>query len=97
MSDYVLIGATELPAATANIYKNSLLSNQTVLAVSWDQVTDTSMPITGYLLQVADYGSTDFETIFNGENRPSERQFSQSGFITGAKYTFRVITLNYNG
>jgi hypothetical protein len=92
-----LIGATELPPATATLYKESLLSNKTALTISWDKVVDTSMPITGYLLQVADYGSIDFETIFSGENRPSERQFTQAGFLTGAKYTFRVITLNYNG
>lgn len=73
LSDYILIGATSLPDATAQLYKDSLLSNKTALTISWDEVTQTEMPITGYLLQVADYGSTDFVTIFNGENKPADR------------------------
>lgn len=68
LSEYVMIAATELPVATAELYKDSELSDKTSLTVSWDKVTDPASPVTGYILQVADYGSIDFVTIFNGVN-----------------------------
>jgi hypothetical protein len=55
------------------------------------------LPITGYLLQVANYGSVDFNTIFNGQNQPATLWFEHSGLETGARYTYRVTTMNYNG
>ena len=92
-----MIGASYLPVPPATLYKNLLLSNKTALTISWDQVQDTELPITGYILQVADFGSVDFKTIFEGKNQPSNRQFTLDGFITGAKYKFRVISVNFNG
>ena len=60
LSDYVLIGATELPDPPATLYKDTLLSNKTALTISWDEVPQTSLPIVGYILEVANYGSKDF-------------------------------------
>ena len=86
-----------MPQPTSNLYKDSDLSNKTALTVRWDKVEDASMPVIGYILQIAEFGSSQFSTIFNGTNRPATRQFTQAGLVTGAKYTFRVITLNFNG
>jgi hypothetical protein len=50
LSEYVIIGASELPQSTATLYKDTLLSTNTALTVSWDKVVDTAVPITGYIL-----------------------------------------------
>ena len=71
MSDYVMIASTEIPLPPLNLEKVSTESNKTAITVSWDEVASTAMPITGYLLQMADYGSADFKTVFNGTNQPS--------------------------
>ena len=60
LSEYVLIGATELPDPPATLYKDTLLSNKTALTISWDESPQTSLPIIGYILEVADYGSKNF-------------------------------------
>lgn len=79
------------------IYKQGLLSNQTALTVSWDKAIETALPISGYKLKMADYGSTDFKTIFDGSNQPNQLQFTQSGLIPGAIYVFIVHAMNFNG
>jgi hypothetical protein len=65
-SNYVLIGATEIPQPTSSLFKTS--GEKTSITIEWERVVETAMPITGYLLQVADFGSVDFQTIFNGNN-----------------------------
>lgn len=70
-SDYVMIGATLLPEPPAKIYKVSQLSSKTSLTVSWDKSADPKLPITGYLLQVAKYGSKNFQTAYDGSNLPT--------------------------
>jgi hypothetical protein len=96
-SDYILIGASALPEPPVALYKDSLQSNKTALSIYWDSSPETDMPLTGYILQVADYGSVDFQPIYSGSNRPGDLQHTHNGFITGAKYTFRVVTTNFNG
>jgi len=97
LSEYVMIGATTLPVAPAQIYKVAELSSKTALTVSWDKSADPSLPITGYLLKVTKFGSKDYQTIFDGANLPTQTQFTYNGVITGSMYTFIVIALNYNG
>jgi len=97
LSEYVMIGASSLPAPPANLYKITELSGKTTLTVAWDKVDDIELPVTGYLLQVADFGSVNFKTIYDGSNAPATRQFTKDGFATAARYTFRVLTVNYNG
>ena len=78
LSEYVMIGATQLPEAPMQIYKVSQLSSKNKLTVSWDKSSDPKLPIIGYLLKVAKYGSKDFQTIYNGENLPTQTQFTFS-------------------
>lgn len=66
-SDYILLGATDLPTAPVQLSKSEQ-SDATSIVVEWTESVQTDLPITGYLLQVADFGSVNFTTIFNGEN-----------------------------
>lgn len=67
------------------------------MTVEWDKVDDIELPVTGYILQVADFGSVNFKTIYDGSNAPATRQFTKDGFATAARYTFRALTVNFNG
>lgn len=97
LGDYIQIAAAALPLPPVMLYKDLTLSSKTAISISWSQVNDTSIPITGYILQVANFGSSKFKTIFNGTNKPSQRQFTHNGLSKGAKFTFRVISINFNG
>lgn len=91
------IGATSLPQATAQLYKDSVTSNMTAISISWDSVAETDLPIIGYRLEVAEFGSEDFTSIFDGQNMPATRSYIHSGLLPGSNYTYRVISMNFNG
>jgi hypothetical protein len=69
-SDYVLIAATELPQAPSLIEKDRLISTQSSLHVSWTESAATATPITGYILEMAPFGSFSFQTVYAGTNKP---------------------------
>jgi Fibronectin type III domain len=55
-----IIVAAELPSKANLIEKVSSLSNKTSIHVKWSRVPNTETETTGYLLKMAEYGSSDF-------------------------------------
>ena len=49
------------------------------------------------MLKAAKFGSIDYKTVFDGTNLPTQTQFTYKGLIPGSKYTFIVISINFNG
>jgi hypothetical protein len=95
LSEYVVIAAGSLPTAPTTILKG--LSTSSTISVTWDKVADADLPITGYLLEMADFGSYDFKAIYKGANHPATRSFAATNLTSGLKYSFRVSALNFNG
>lgn len=65
-----IIVAAELPSKSSLIEKVTALSNKTSIHVKWSRVANTETETTGYLLKMAEFGSSDFKVIYDGYNRP---------------------------
>ena len=89
--------AARLPSAPTMLYKNTLLSNKTAISVYWNKVADTETETSGYLLMMAEYGSQEFKTIYDGTSRPLKLDYTATGLTTGKQYIFKLIAMNFNG
>jgi hypothetical protein len=91
-----LVAASPLPEAPNLISKVTELSDRRKIALEWTASAQTESPITGYILQMAPFGSTNFTSIFEGKNKPALRTFEHL-VTTGERYTYRVLAVNFNG
>jgi len=86
-----------LPGQPAQLRRSSLLSTRTQLAIEWSVEPDTEVPITGYILEWDQAeGEGVFYEIWNGRGRP-EVLLHEMAVQTGAKYSFRHKSINFNG
>ena len=60
MSFLTTIATTELPARPQAIHKDTEASSKDVLVIYWDRVADAQVPTSGYILEMAMFGSLDF-------------------------------------
>ena len=70
MSYYTIIVAASLPSKPTLLSKNSDLSNETSITVQWSKVADTETETSGYILNMAEFGSSNYQTVYTGYNRP---------------------------
>lgn len=69
-SDEAIFVAASLPSKPTSVWKDSSSSNKTAIAVAWSKVADTETETSGYILKMAEYGSTQYTTIYDGTNYP---------------------------
>jgi titin len=94
---YTTMASSELPSKPVAIYKDAVVSNQTQLLVYWDKVANAQIPTSGYILEMAEYGSLDYQVVYNGTNLPQVLSYTVTGLETGSRRSFRLYALNFNG
>ena len=60
MSLLTTMATTEPPEKPQAIYKDTEASTKEELVIYWDRVADAQVPTSGYILEMAMYGSLDF-------------------------------------
>lgn len=87
-SQITSVAAASLPVAPTNLHKNTQLSSETWITVSWDSVAPVNPVggnIRGYKLYIYNSSVSDFIEIFNGESLglPSQTQYSITNVTPG--------------
>ena len=59
-------------------------------------MADSELPVSGYILQMAVSGSTNYQTVYDGSDRPQILEARVEGLTTGESYEFLLYAVNYN-
>jgi len=97
LSLYTPAAVSPLPNQPVALFKNSKLSNETMISLYWDRVPDADVPTSGYIVEMTIAGSEDFKTVYDGTSLGQAFAFNATGLETNRVYQFRLYALNFNG
>lgn len=86
-----------LPNPPANLYKVDSKSTSNSIYVQWDQVADTTTPVTGYRLYMDTGNTGNYFLVFDGSGLPGVLSYNVKNLTIGQSYRFKVTALNFNG
>ena len=74
MSAYGIFAASDPPAAPASLTKDMNASTLTSIVLNWSKVEEADKAIYGYIVTMAKAGSSNFEIVYDGTDRPQVRR-----------------------
>ena len=96
MSNYSTFAAANNPSKPSIILKDSSRSTKTSIMVTWPKVSDTEIPISGYILQMAPAGTNNYTVVYDGSIYSQTTSFLVKGLTTGNQYSFILYAVNFN-
>ena len=96
-SDIVSFALSAFPIAPSNLIKVDQKSSLTSIFLEWDIVDDSQVNVIGYEVWMEESQNGDFIRIYDGKYFPGVNYHNVTGLTTGNTFTFKVVSLNYNG
>ena len=96
-SSEAIIAAGQLPGQASAPVHDLSSSNTTSISVTWSTVANTEINTLGYKLYRDNGNDGNFTLVYNGTNKPGQREYNSTGLITGTIYRFKLVAVNFNG
>ena len=96
-SSEAIIAAGQLPGQASAPVHDLSSSNTTSISLTWSTVANTEINTLGYKLYRDNGNDGNFTLVYNGTNKPGQREYNSTGLITGTIYRFKLVAVNFNG
>ena len=93
----LIVGLGNKPPAPSNLRVELLSSKYDSFLVKWDEITESDLPILGYVLLIDDGLQGDFTVAYDGSFNPQMTEFMVSELASGRTYRLKAYATDING